>query len=178
MVPELYLSTTIELIRKIDTGVLARMASDLVRLRERSGRLFIIGNGGGQAHAVHAAADFRKIAGIESYAWGENAADLTAYVNDEGWDNSVRYWLKNSHFRGNDALMVFSVGGMRVGVSENLYNGVRHAVGWGATILGITGQPGYLATHATTHIVFNANTPQTEGLQAVVWHCLVDMLRR
>jgi D-sedoheptulose 7-phosphate isomerase len=153
------------------------MVDYLDRLRERSGRLFIIGNGGGAGHASHAAADFRKIARIESYAWGENLSDLTAYTNDHGWAASTVSWLQDSRCGKDDALLVFSVGGASRDVSVNLKEAIFWAKG-GPTILGIVGgNGGYVAEHADCAVIIpSTSTPVVEGIQAVVWHAIVTEL--
>lgn len=166
-------------IQKIDDTQMDAMLAQLQSLRDRSGRLFIIGNGGGAGHASHAAADFRKIAGIEAYAWGENISDATAYINDEGWDASISRWLADSRCGTGDAILVFSVGGASDTVSGNL----KWAMSWakdGPTILGVVGAVGgEVARYATAHVCIPSfSTPQVEGLQAVIWHALVTQLAR
>ena len=174
MNPADYLIRTLDRLTAIDPDQITLMVGHLQRLRDRHGRLFIIGNGGGQAHASHAAADFRKIGHIESYAWGDNTADLTAWVNDTSWDESTTEWLKASNYTRNDGLLVFSVGGTGPDVSANLWSAVQYCTG--SLILGITGRPGELANYATTQIVLDADTAQTESLQSVLWHCLVQCM--
>lgn len=162
-------------VREADLG---KLLSELLHLRDRQGRLFIIGNGGGAGHASHAAADFRKIAGIETYAWGENLSDLTAYTNDEGWAASTTNWLNDSKCGPNDAILVFSVGGGSREISVNLKEAVFWAKG-GPTILGIVGQNGgYVKEHADCCVVIpSTSTPVVEGVQAVIWHAIVEELR-
>ena len=62
------------------------MVNLLINVKVSGGRLFILGVGGGAGHASHAVNDFRKICGIESYAPTDNVSELTARVNDDGWD--------------------------------------------------------------------------------------------
>ena len=177
MLPVAFLDETVELIAQLDTNQIGRMLTELRALRDRDGRLFLIGNGGGAGHASHAAADFRKIGRIEAYAWGDNVSDLTAYTNDLGWAASVASWLQDSRCGPNDAILVFSVGGASRDVSVNL----KEAMFWakaGPRVLGIVGSPGgYTAAHGDAVIVIpTGSTPQVEGIQAVLWHLLVTCL--
>jgi D-sedoheptulose 7-phosphate isomerase len=174
-----YLLEVSEIIDRIPRFTCDSMVGYLSRLRDREGRLFIIGNGGGAGHASHAAADFRKIAHIETYAWGENVSDLTAYTNDHGWAASTSSWLADSNCGKKDAVMVFSVGGASREVSQNLKEAVFWAKG-GPAVLGIVGQNGgYVALHADCCIIIpSASTPHVESIQAVLWHGLVTALAR
>jgi len=171
-----YLEHTVNLAREIDHGQVARVVHHLRAVRENDGRLFIIGNGGGQGS--HAAADFRKIAKIEAYAWGENVHDLTAYTNDYGWESATANWLDDSNCGRRDAVLVFSVGGAGRDVSVNLKEAVFWAKG-GPTVLGVVGAAGgYVAKHADATIVIPSfATPHVEGFQAVIWHLIVEELR-
>jgi D-sedoheptulose 7-phosphate isomerase len=174
-----YLLEVSEIIDRIPRFTCDSMVGYLSRLRDREGRLFIIGNGGGAGHASHAAADFRKIAHIETYAWGENVSDLTAYTNDHGWAASTSSWLADSNCGKKDAVMVFSVGGASREVSQNLKEAVFWAKG-GPAVLGIVGQNGgYVALHADCCIIIpSLSTPHVESIQAVLWHGLVTALAR
>lgn len=171
------IAQTVRALTAIDNGQFTAMVGYLQRLRERPGRLFLIGNGGGAGHASHAAADFRKIANIESYAWGENVSDLTAYANDLGWKASVANWLQDSRVGAGDAILVFSVGGASDDISAN----IKWAMSWakgGPSILGIVGAAGgEVARYADcTLIIPSLSTPVVEGVQAVLWHSLVVAL--
>lgn len=156
---------------------------ELVDLRARGGRLFIIGNGGGAAHASHAAADFRTLCGIEAYCPSDNAANLTALANDEGWDNAYENWLRLS-MRPMDALLVISVGGGNESrsISTNVVNAVRLAKILHAPVLGVVGRDGgYAARNSTASVVIPCDhpewtTPVVEGLQAVILHLIVTEL--
>lgn len=161
----------------IDTAEVSNVLIELERVRARGGRLFLIGNGGGAGHASHAAADFRKIARIEAYAWGENLSDATAYINDYGWESAVANWLADSRCSHRDAILVFSVGGSSRQVSVNLKEAIFWAKG-GPTVLGIVGADGgYVAEHADAYIrIPSTDTPHVEGTQAVLWHLLVSEL--
>src|SRR5215831_6534891 len=141
---EEYLNESIELIRRLDQQAIAEMISRLTELRARDGRLFILGVGGGAGHASHAVNDFRKIVGIEAYAPTDNVSELTARVNDEGWDTAFAQWLKGSRLNSKDTLLVFSVGGgsLERNISPNLVRALEYAREVGAGVLGIVGRDG------------------------------------
>lgn len=172
----------------LDAAALEHMLALLVRIREQGGRLFLLGVGGGAAQASHAAADFRKIAGLECYAPSDNAAELTARINDDGWDSSYANWLRASRLSARDAIFVFSVGGGSVehGISTNLVASLALAQEVGACILGIVGRDGGATAHAATACLIvptldgDRVTPHTEEFQAVLCHLLVShpLLRR
>ena len=155
--------------------------SGLAALRERGGRLFIIGVGGSAGHASHAVNDFRKICDIEAYTPTDNVSELTARVNDEGWDTTFAEWLRGSRLSAKDALLIFSVGGgdEAKGVSANIVAALRLAVERGTPIFGIVGRDGGTTAKLATAAVIipplypDHITPHTEGLCAVVWHLLV-----
>lgn len=176
-----YIVETIAVIDALDTERIEEVAHGLAALRERGGRLFIIGVGGSAGHASHAVNDFRKICDIESYAPTDNVSELTARVNDEGWDTTFAEWLRGSRLSAKDALLVFSVGGgdEAKGVSANIVAALRLAKEREAPIFGIVGRDGgttaELADAAVVIPPLYADhiTPHTEGLCAVVWHLLV-----
>lgn len=183
-----YLSEVSALAARLDAAAIHLILHHLVDLRERGGRLFCLGVGGGAAHASHAAADFRKIAGIESYAPGDNVAELTARINDDGWDSCYAGWLRVSRLSARDALFVFSVGGgdsVR-GISTSLVAALALARQAGARILGVVGRDGGCTAQWADACVIvptasaETVTPHTEEFQAVVWHLLVShpLLRR
>jgi D-sedoheptulose 7-phosphate isomerase len=176
-----YLAAAAELTLAIDPRRIDAMAMGLAGLRERGGRLFVIGVGGGAGHASHAVNDFRKLCCIESYAPTDNVSELTARTNDDGWETSFSSWLKVSRLAKRDALLVFSVGGgsREHNVSTNLVGAMEAAHAIGAAIYGVVGAPGgTLAELADIAIVIepppNLRTPLVESLQAVVWHGLVS----
>jgi D-sedoheptulose 7-phosphate isomerase len=176
-----YLEATAQLARTIDPGAVDAMARGLAGVRERGGRLFILGVGGGAGHASHAVNDFRKLCGIESYAPTDNVSELTARTNDDGWESSFSGWLEVSRLSDRDALLVFSVGGgsRERNVSTNLVAAMEAAHERGAAIFGVVSAPGgTLAELAEVAIVLDAppslRTPLVESLQAVVWHALVS----
>jgi len=157
------------------------MARSLAQVRERGGRLFVLGVGGGAGHASHAVNDFRKLCGLESYAPTDNVSEITARTNDDGWETSVSGWLEVSRLSEHDALLVFSVGGgsREHGVSTNLVRAMEAARERSAAIFGVVGSPGgTLAQVADAAILIDPplslRTPLVESLQAVVWHALVS----
>jgi D-sedoheptulose 7-phosphate isomerase len=179
---EQHLAETVEIVQKLDPEGLEKMVDLLAHVRGRGGRLFFLGVGGSAANASHAVNDFRKIAGIESYAPTDNVSELTARTNDEGWASVFVEWLKGSRLRSSDALMVLSVGGgnMEKNVSPNLVLALQYAKEIGSLILGIVGRDGgYTAKVADACcIVPTVNpqnvTPHSEAFQAVIWHLLVS----
>ncbi len=176
-----YLEATASLVRAIDPARLDATARGLAQVRERRGRLFILGVGGGAGHASHAVNDFRKLCLLESYAPTDNVSELTARTNDDGWETSFSAWLEVSNLGARDALLVFSVGGgsRERGVSVNLVKAMEAAREAGASIYGVAGAPGgTLAQLADVAILLEPppelRTPLVESLQAVVWHALVS----
>jgi D-sedoheptulose 7-phosphate isomerase len=178
---ERYFRVAADLARVVDTDQVDAIVGGLREVRERGGRLFILGVGGGAAHASHAVNDFRKLCAIESYAPSDNVSELTARVNDDGWETAYSEWLKTSRLSANDAVLVFSVGGgsRERNVSVNLVNAIELAQSVGAAIYGVVGSPGgTLAELADVAILVappvGLRTPLVESLQAVVWHALVS----
>jgi len=177
-----YLQEAIDILKLLDQNSIERIADLLLELREREGRLFLIGVGGGAGHASHAVCDFRKIAGIEAYAPSDNISELTARVNDEGWDTSYANWLRGSRLKAKDMVLVFSVGGgdVKKNVSANLVRALEYAKQTGTTICGVVGRDGgftrQVADGCTVVPTVNpANiTPHTEAFQALIWHLLVS----
>ena len=139
-----FLDETIEAVRRIDTEVVDRMAEGLAAVRDHGGRLFILGVGGSAGHASHAVNDFRKICAFEAYTPTDNVSELTARINDEGWEGVLIEWLKTSRMSGKDAVLVFSVGGGNVekNVSVNLVRAIEEAKRVGAKVYGIVGKDG------------------------------------
>lgn len=166
----------------IDISKMEELVQELANLRQRGGRLFVLGVGGSAANASHAVNDFRKLCGIETYAPTDNVSELTARTNDEGWETVFSGWLEVSRLTSNDAIFVFSVGGGNVekNVSVNLVRALDKAKAVGATILGVVGRDGGYAAQIGDAVVIvptvdsSLITPHTEAFQAVVWHCLVS----
>lgn len=171
-----------EIAQSIDTDKVERLVAELVSLRARGGRLFVLGVGGSAANASHAVNDFRKLCGIETYAPTDNVSELTARTNDEGWETVFTGWLKISRLSAEDAVFVFSVGGgnLEKNVSVNLLHALELAKQVGAKILGVVGRDGGHAAKVGNEVVIVPTvddglvTPHTEAFQAVVWHCLVS----
>jgi D-sedoheptulose 7-phosphate isomerase len=170
------------IIEKIDTDAVEQMAELLAETREKGGRLFVIGSGGGAGHASHATCDFRKLCNIEAYAPYDNVSELTARVNDEGWEVTLLNWLKVSRFNSKDCVFVFSVGGgdAEKNISSNLVQVVQYAKKIGAKVVGVVGKDGGYTKRVGDAVVVipalypSRVTPYTEGLQAVIWHLLVS----
>jgi D-sedoheptulose 7-phosphate isomerase len=178
---ETYLHAVADLAGKVSADDMEEIAVSLGAVRDGGGRLFILGVGGGAAHASHAVNDFRKICHFESYAPTDNVAELTARTNDEGWETTFVEFLRTSRLSDKDALLIFSVGGgsREHNVSMNIVNAIEHGKEVGAKIFGIVGSPdGTTAQLADKAIVVTApndlRTPLVESFQAVLWHLLVS----
>jgi len=177
-----YLDEVAQVARRLDPDAIGRIIDVLATVREARGRLFILGVGGSAGNASHAVNDFRKIAGIEAYAPTDNVSELTARINDDGWESSFANWLRGSRLREGDCVLVFSVGGgdAERGVSVNLVRAVEYAKSAGARVCGIVGRSGgFTAKMADACVIVpTVNpatvTPHTEAFQAVVWHLLVS----
>jgi D-sedoheptulose 7-phosphate isomerase len=171
-----------EVLRRIDGLAIERTVERLVELRERGGRLFILGVGGGAGHASHAVNDFRKICGIEAYTPTDNVSELTARINDDGWETSFANWLRGSRLSPSDMVFVFSVGGgdLERNISANLVRALQEAKRVGAAVCGVVGRDGgYTALVADECVLIPVVnpatiTPHTESFQAVVWHLIVS----
>lgn len=177
-----YLSQVSQIVEKINLDDIAGVIQVLKNVREKQGRLFLIGSGGGAGHASHATCDFRKLGGFNAYCPLDNISELTARINDEGWDTSIANNLIASQLNEKDCLFVFSVGGgsEEKNISTNLVNAVKIAKNKGAKVVGIVGKDGgYTAKNSDACIVVptvdeKAITPHTEGMQAVLWHLLIS----
>jgi D-sedoheptulose 7-phosphate isomerase len=177
-----YLEETQKVVAGLDAAALEKCVDELARVRERGGRLFILGVGGSAANASHAVNDFRKICGFEAYAPTDNVSELTARTNDEGWSTVLSEWLKGSRLSGKDGLLIFSVGGgnLEKNVSPNLVSAIQLAKQAGASIVGIVGRDGgYTAKEASACVIVptvnpDHVTPHSEAFQAVVWHLFVS----
>jgi D-sedoheptulose 7-phosphate isomerase len=178
----LYFREAIEILKRIDQNSIERVVELLRGLRDGGGRLFFLGVGGGAGHASHAVNDFRKIAGIEAYAPTDNVSELTARVNDDGWETCYMNWLRGSRLKANDMVFIFSVGGGDLGrnISANLVRALEYARQVGARICGVVGRDGgYTARVADACVLIpvvnpETVTPHTESFQALVWHLLVS----
>jgi D-sedoheptulose 7-phosphate isomerase len=177
-----HLQEASRIIDALDPDAIERVADVLARVRGRGGRLFFLGVGGGAGNCSHAVNDFRKLAGFEAYAPTDNVSELTARVNDEGWDTVFATWLSGSRLRAEDGVFVLSVGGgsAEKNISANLVEALEYAKEVGATIVGIVGRDGgYTGKVADACVIVptinpETVTPHTEAFQAVIWHLLVS----
>lgn len=166
----------------ISCDSIEEMIDELIALRARKGRLFLMGVGGSAGNCSHAVNDFRKLCGIEAYSAADNVSELTARANDEGWDTIFSGWLEASNLNSPYAILIFSVGGGDIErhVSTNIVKAVNFAKSRGTKVLGIVGKDnGYTALHGDVVVIVpqvNASriTPLSEAFQSVVWHCLVS----
>jgi D-sedoheptulose 7-phosphate isomerase len=177
-----YLAEAARILESLDRAALERMATALASARDSGGRLFVLGVGGSAAHASHAVNDFRKLCEFEAYAPTDNVSELSARINDDGWESVFAAWLAGSRLRPEDAVLVFSVGGGDAdrNISANLVHALEHAQDAGARIFGIVGRDGGFTARVAeeciviTPLADERVTPHTEGLCAVVWHLLVS----
>ena len=177
-----FLDEVVEIARRIEPESIEALCGELASLRDRGGRLFIIGVGGSAGNAGHAVNDFRKLCGIEAYAPTDNVSELTARTNDEGWPTVFSEWLKVSRANAKDAILIFSVGGgnMEKNVSPNIVAAIAEAKARGLRVLGVVGRDGGYTKKAGDCVVViptvedSRVTPHAEAFQAVVWHCLVS----
>lgn len=177
-----YFQEVVKVAESIDKDQIERLAGELAALRERHGRLFLLGVGGSAGNCTHAVNDFRKLCGIEAYAPTDNVSELTARTNDEGWETVFAAWLRTSRVSANDAVFVFSVGGgnLEKNVSANIVAGLKEAKQQGAKVFGVVGRDGGYTKQVGDCVVVvptvdaSRITPHAEAFQAVVWHCLVS----
>ena len=177
-----FLAEVQQVTAQLNEAAIEKAADELAAIRERSGRLFILGVGGSAGNAGHAVNDFRKICGFEAYAPTDNVSELTARTNDEGWATVFSEWLKGSRINAKDGLLIFSVGGGNLdkNVSPNLVSAIQLAKKAGASVVGIVGRDGgYTAKEANACVIVptvNAAhvTPHSEAFQAVIWHLFVS----
>lgn len=169
-------------VHKLNIKGIEELAIKLKKLRDEKGRVFFLGIGGSSANCSHAVNDFRKICNIESYSLTENVSELTARINDDGWQNSMVGYLKVSNIKKKDALFVMSVGGgdQKKNVSVNIINALKFAKKKKVKIFGIIGKNGGYTAKVATKIILVPTvnkeliTPIAESMQALVWHCIVS----
>lgn len=179
---ERYLEEVREVAVRLDHAAIEALVALLSDVRAKGGRVFFLGVGGSAGNASHAVNDFRKICGLEAYTPVDNVSELTARINDDGWETSFAHWLKGSRLSTNDAVWVFSVGGgdAERGVSINLIRALEYAKSVGARVCGVVGRTGgYTARVADACVIIPTVNPETitayaEAFQAVVWHLLVS----
>jgi D-sedoheptulose 7-phosphate isomerase len=177
-----HLGEAAAILERLDVAAIERIAELLAQIKASAGRLFFLGVGGSAGNCSHAVNDFRKLTGIECYAPTDNVSELTARINDDGWESTFVEWLKVSRLNGNDAVLILSVGGGNVekNISPNLVAASRHAKVVGAKVIGILGRDGgHTAQVADAFVIVptvNAQTvtPHSEAFQAVIWHLLVS----
>lgn len=177
-----YLEESAAILQHLDPAAVQALAEGLARVRDGDGRLFVLGVGGSAGHASHAVNDFRKLCGFEAYAPTDNVSELTARINDEGWEGALAGWLVGSRIRAGDGVLIFSVGGgdEARGVSVNLVRAIDVALAAGAAVFGIVGRDGGDTRRRASACVVVPTvaparvTPHTEGMAAVVWHLLVS----
>jgi len=178
-----YIQQVSEIAGKLDVNSMNNLANEIEILKKNSGRLFICGVGGSAGNASHAVNDFRKILGIESYAPTDNVSELTARINDEGWDTSISNWLQTSRLCSNDAILILSVGGGSDATSRNLVKAMEYTKSKGGKVLGIVSRDGGMTKRLADVCVLipivdnNKITPHAEEFQAIVWHMLVTIIR-
>jgi D-sedoheptulose 7-phosphate isomerase len=177
-----HLGEAAAILERLDVGAIERIAELLAQIKASAGRLFFLGVGGSAGNCSHAVNDFRKLTGIECYAPTDNVSELTARINDEGWESTFVEWLKVSRLNSNDAVFILSVGGGNVekNISPNLVAATRHAKSIGAKVIGILGRDGgHTAQVADASVIVptvnpETVTPHSEAFQAVIWHLLVS----
>jgi|SRR5579863_10434619 len=177
---ETYLAETIDIVGALDPEQIEDVVDCIADVRDAGGRMFVLGVGGSAATASHACNDLRKIAGIEAYAPTDNVAELTARVNDDGWEHTLAAWLDTSRISESDGVLVFSVGGGSSTVSANIVAALEVAIEVDAGVMGVVGRSGgHTAAVADACVVIPAQyenrvTGHTEGIALVVWHCICN----
>lgn len=177
-----YIQEAIAILNDLDQEAIERTADLLNEVRAQGGRVFFLGVGGGAGHASHAVCDFRKIANIEAYSPSDNVSELTARINDEGWDSVYANWLRGSRLRASDLIFVFSVGGgdAERNISTNLVRALQYAKEVGARVCGVVGRDGGFTRKVADSCVLvsvpnpSTVTPHTESFQAMIWHLLAS----
>ena len=177
-----YIKETVKVAEGLPQGEIEKAVEILRRVKADEGRLFILGVGGSAANASHAVNDFRKIGGIETYAPTDNVSELTARINDEGWDTTFTEWLMISHIGARDAVMVLSVGGGNDHASPNIVAALKLAKERGAAVMSIVSRDGGYSKQVSDACVLipvvdeSRITPHAEGFQGIVWHLLVNAI--
>ena len=177
-----YLEQTSKIASMLDQNEISKAVEILKQVREKKGRLFILGVGGSAGNASHAVNDFRKIAGIEAYAPTDNVSELTARTNDDGWDSVFRNWLRVSNLNSNDVILIFSVGGGNVEkhISVNLVMALKLAKEVNAKVIGVVSRDGGYTKEVSDSCILipilspETVTPHAEEFQAIVWHLIVS----
>ena len=179
---EQYLEEAKQIIDSLNRNEITKMVTIINEVRSKDGRMFILGVGGGAGHASHAVNDFRKICGIEAYTPADNVSELTARINDDGWESSLKNWLKVSNLNSKDAIFIMSVGGgnQKKNVSVNLIKAIEFSKKRKAKVLGIVGRDGGYTKKFGDLVILIPSvdnslvTPYCESFQSFVWHCLIS----
>jgi D-sedoheptulose 7-phosphate isomerase len=177
-----HLQETAAILRILDVAAIEKIAALLAEVKAAAGRVFFLGLGGSAGNCSHAVNDFRKLAGMECYAPTDNVSELTARINDDGWESIFVEWLKVSRLDAKDAVFILSVGGgsVEANISPNLVAAANHAKALGAKVIGILGRDGgHTARVADASVIVPTVNPETvtphaEAFQAVIWHLLVS----
>ncbi len=177
-----YMKEVLLVAEKVDHAAIEKMVDLIVEIRRNKGRLFFLGVGGGAGNATHAVNDFRKICGIESYSPCDNVSELTARINDDGWESVFAEWLKGCRLSKNDGVFIFSVGGgnLEKNISTNLVRALQYAKELGVKVLGIVGRDGGFTGQVADACLIvptvnaNTTTPHTEAFQSIIWHLIVS----
>ena len=167
---------------KIDKNQIEKLVKILIKIRNKKGRIFFLGMGGSASNCSHAVNDFRKICEIECYAPTDNVSELTARINDDGWESALANWLKVSNLNSSDAIFIMSVGGgnKKKNVSVNLIKAIKFAKKTGTRILGIVGRDGGYTKKVGDNVILIPTidkklvTQYCESFHSIVWHCLVS----
>jgi D-sedoheptulose 7-phosphate isomerase len=178
---EKYFQNVAKIANLINVKEINNLVFELKKIKNNKGRIFFLGVGGSAGNCSHAVNDFRKLCNIESYTPIDNVSELTARINDEGWESSFVNWLKVSKFKKKDALFILSVGGgnKKKNVSTNLIMAIDYAKKINSNILGIIGKHDGYAKKSSNKVIVIPEvdkkfvTPFSEAFQSVVWHCLV-----
>ena len=181
-----YISAYLEEVKTICDSVcvedIVKFSEIVKNIKANRGRLFFLGVGGSAGNASHAVNDFRKILGIESYSVSDNVSELTARINDDGWDTSYSNWLKVSNLSEKDAIVVFSVGGASATTSQNLAYSVDLAKEVGAKVLSVVSRDGGYCKEKSDACVLipvvhsDRITAHAEEWQGIIWHLVVNLL--
>jgi len=177
-----YLSEVKHICDVINKDEIREVCDIIAAVKEMNGRIFFLGVGGSAANASHAVNDFRKILGIESYAVTDNVAELTARINDDGWNTCYSDWLEISNLSENDSLFVLSVGGGSQTTSRNLVEAIKLGRKVGSYVVAIVSRDGGYAldeSHQTILIpsIEGRITPHAEEWQSILLHLIVEAIR-
>ena len=180
---DVYLKEIVQICGMINKEHIADLAQKINNIKQNDGRLFIFGVGGSAANASHAVNDFRKILGIETYSAFDNVSELTARINDDGWDTSLVEWLKISKFSSNDTIMILSVSGGSESTSQNLVQVMQYAKSVGGEVTALVSRDGgYAKKLSDTYVLIppiedSRITPHAEEWQAILWHMIVSCIK-